>query len=300
MDIQVHERSILKAITYSAQRLLVSEKWETAVQDALTAIGEAARVSRVYIFLNRRNERQPYVVDQLYEWVAPGITPQIHNPDMTGLNFHPSFIRWINAFEGKEIIYGLVKDFPKSERDVLEAQQIISIVAAPIYICGEWHGFVGFDECHVERIWELEVVEALRAAAAVFSGALERHAIEKSLKESEEAYSSLLTSLPIGVLRLDKEGVIIYENPKFARIIGVPPGQKPTYIGKKLIDVPGVIESGAVSYLQDVLSGKEVSNVTIPFASPYGKHTKLLMSGIPLLNERREVTGVILTASDIS
>src|SRR3712207_7567589 len=45
----------------------------------------------------------------------------------------------------------------------LRAEDILSIVVVPIFVEGEWWGFVGFDECFVEREWSAAEMEALKA-----------------------------------------------------------------------------------------------------------------------------------------
>ncbi len=50
-------------------------------------------------------------------------------------------------------------------------------------------------------------------------------ASEKAIRESEERYRLLFTRSPIGIVQLDKNGVIVTVNEKFADIIGVPPSQ---------------------------------------------------------------------------
>jgi len=296
----VQQVAILKAISFCARELFTSTDWDAGINAALRTLGEAARVSRVYIFVSHRSMGQPYIVDQTHEWVAPGIRPQINNPNLTGFNFHPSYIRWINAFEGKDIIAGIVREFPQSEQKELVEEGIKSIVLAPMFIHGEWCGLVGFDECTTERVWEQDVIEALRAAVSVFGGAFERRLAEQALRESEKKYANFIEHAPFGILQFDKDGVILYENPAFMEIIGAPHGQVTSSIGKKITELPNVIEAGVVGYLQEIIKGKVVKNITVPFTSSYQKKSCLLVSGIPLFDSKNAVIGAFLAMVDIS
>ena len=71
--------AIMEAISLAAEKFLVVS-WQENIQTILGQLGQAAGVSRAYIFQNRISEGR-IVSDQIYEWAAPGITPQINNPE---------------------------------------------------------------------------------------------------------------------------------------------------------------------------------------------------------------------------
>ena len=88
------------------------------------------------------------------------------------------------------LIKGLVRDFPESERKALQSQSIQSLLAIPISIEGQFWGFIGFDDCHSERIWTGIDVSILQAAAASIGGAIVRKRVEDDLREAKDAAES--------------------------------------------------------------------------------------------------------------
>jgi signal transduction histidine kinase len=87
-------------------------------------------------------------------------------------------------------IKGLVKEFPESERAILESQNVKSILTIPIMIMGKFWGFIGFDDCHSERVWTGTDVAILQAASASIGGAIARSQTEDELKAAKEAAES--------------------------------------------------------------------------------------------------------------
>ena len=146
-------------------------------------------VSRVYIFENHIRPDGIQATSQRYEWVAPSIASQLNNSDLQDLPWQRAgFTRWADALSRQELIYGHVSEFPESERQVLSAQDIISVLVAPIFVGDSWWGFIGFDDCRTAREWSPVEIEALKTAANVLGAAIQRKKAEDALMESEKKY----------------------------------------------------------------------------------------------------------------
>ncbi|MFH1610013.1 MAG: GAF domain-containing protein [Candidatus Bipolaricaulota bacterium] len=183
---------VLSAVSFAAERFLRGEGFAEAVAAALARLGEAAGVSRVYIFENRTDEQGRILTSQRYEWVAPGIAPQIGNPDLQDLPYvEAGFARWVESLSRGEVVHGLVRGFPETERPVLEAQGIVSIAVVPIFVVGAWWGFIGFDDCAVGQRWLAGEIAALRAAAQAIGAAIERTRIEEELRARQAELEGL-------------------------------------------------------------------------------------------------------------
>ena len=72
----------------------------------------------------------------------------------------------------------------------MQSQNIKSILAIPIIIGGQFWGFIGFDDCHSERIWTGVEVSILQATAASIGGALSRKRAEDELTKAKEEAES--------------------------------------------------------------------------------------------------------------
>jgi len=163
-----HKRrgNILDAISYGTHLFLEKSSWEYYIQELVNRLGKATEVSRVYVFENHSDLKGELLTSQRYEWVDTGINAQLDNPDLQNFPLQEGgFGRWMNTLEKGEIISGIVKDFPETEREILGPQEIISILIAPIFVSGSWWGFIGFDDCTKEREWSSTTKNALKTAA---------------------------------------------------------------------------------------------------------------------------------------
>ena len=55
---------------------------------------------------------------------------------------------------------------------------------------GKFWGFVGFDDCHSERIWTGIEVSILQASAASIGGAMARKCVEDDIRKAKESAES--------------------------------------------------------------------------------------------------------------
>lgn len=209
-DIQARKQSeraierrdaILTAVSFAAERLLQAVHWQDVTQDILKTLGSATEVDRVYLFqCDSTSEDAEVYITQLYEWTAPGMVPQMDNPDLQRLPLRRSgYERWMENLSQGRALYGLIAEFPPSEQDLLRAQDILSLAVVPVFCENHWWGFIGFDDCHASRPWSQTEIEALRAAANILGTAIHRQAMNSQIQQSEKKYQSLVEALPVVV-----------------------------------------------------------------------------------------------------
>jgi PAS domain S-box-containing protein len=223
----LRQEQILQAVAEIAQRLLEAPSCKECAPEILQKLGQAAQVSRVYIFENHVSETGALLTSQRFEWVSEGISPQIENPALQNFDYVANgFARWVELLSRGEPVVGLVRDLPPSEQEVLTAQQIKSILCVPIFVGGAWWGLIGFDECVSERRWSEAEIDALKTAANIIGVALSRAEAQAHLRASEQRYRSLFESVPIGLYRSTPEGRIVDANDALVQMLGYPSREK--------------------------------------------------------------------------
>ena len=184
--------AILDAVGFAAERFLRQAAWQDNIQQVLERLGTAADVSRVYIFENHTASDGRLLASQRYEWAAPGVEAQLDNMRLQGLQYQADgFARLPEVLSRGQPIYGPVRDFPASERPLLEAQSILSMVMVPVLAGGAWWGFMGYDECRRNREWAPSEVDALRAAADTLGAAIQRQQTEEVLQRRASEFAAL-------------------------------------------------------------------------------------------------------------
>lgn len=203
VDALYYHDIILEAVSFAAQNFLTCSHWAEPIQEVLAHLGQAVSASRIYIFENHRQpnlsngitkELSPssigaewgdLLTSQRFEWVANGIAPQIDNPQLQNLHYEPALRRWVKILSKGQPLYGLVKEFPQPEAEILVAQGIFSIAVVPVFVGKKWWGFIGYDDCLTERVWSPMVIEAFKTAAHILGAAIGHDLMNQALRDSE-------------------------------------------------------------------------------------------------------------------
>ena len=184
--------TMMSAISLAAEQLLKEATWEHNIPEVLEKIGEAARVSRVFVFMNYSDENGSVYSSQCYEWAGPGVTPQINNPTLQHINLREAgFGRWLLQLSQGKVIYGLLSEFPESEQKVFQSLDVKSMALVPIFVDRDWWGFIGFQDCAQEHYWSGMELEALSITARIFGSAENRARAEQKLVRRQQALSLL-------------------------------------------------------------------------------------------------------------
>ncbi len=160
--------NLLEAVA-SINTSLLSNRIEPSVwAEILKALGTAASVERCYLFqVHPHTKLGTPAMSQTAEWNSGTSASQIQNPDLQDVPFHESgFGRWHRELHSGREITGLVRNFPEEEQPLLIAQGILSLVIVPIFTGSNLWGFMGFDACLEDRVWETWELTILRSAAA--------------------------------------------------------------------------------------------------------------------------------------
>jgi signal transduction histidine kinase len=176
---------LLQGVSEATRSLLTIPNYEASIQSALSVLGDATQVDRVYVFrFHAHPTTQIPLVSQKWEWVKVGVLPEINNPVLQDLPFLDLFPRWHQNLSVGQSISGMVDTFPESEQMILKPQNIRSIVIVPIMIQDQCWGFIGFDDCQNGHDWTRSEVAVLEAIAHSFGGAIARYDAEEQLKEA--------------------------------------------------------------------------------------------------------------------
>ena len=213
--------AVLDAVGFAAEAFLKSHDWQQTLPAALERLGEAAGVSRVYVFRNDPVGDGQSTTSLLGEWLADGVT-SIDSPSNRALPYTEGFVRWEAALAAGHDIHGLVRNFPVAERDDLSSEGVKSLAVVPVFVGEEWWGFLGFDDCINERDWPAAEIEALKTAADTLGAAIGRTRAETLRGEAEQRYRTLVETIP-AVTYMQGAGTgdrVYYVSPQIERMLG--------------------------------------------------------------------------------
>jgi len=188
--------NIFQALALSTDILIPSEDISADLQKALQLLGEAAEVSRIYLFDSSRDMNGKIILHYHLEWCAESIESFISDPDLQDFPLDEYDPEISAAMLNNDIYIINTAELPDGMiRQILEKQDILSMVHVPIFVNREFWGLIGFDECRRQRRWSQPEAAALRFAARSLGLVLELRAIadqwETSRKLAEDRAEQL-------------------------------------------------------------------------------------------------------------
>lgn len=180
----------LRLIEYIFRILYKSSDMDAAVNAILEVVGRQFDVSRVYVFEDEEEDDR-YCVNT-FEWCNEGITPEIQNLQ------HVRYMEDLSGgykknFDENGVFYCRdVSALPTQQREFLQQQGIKSMLQCAIYDKGQYHGFLGFDECRVNRYWTQEQVSTIVFIAEILSTFLLKMRAQSRAEQNAQSLETIL------------------------------------------------------------------------------------------------------------
>jgi signal transduction histidine kinase/FixJ family two-component response regulator len=211
-DITIRKKQELEIAHNLQQQKFLSEismqyntiaNFENNTNKALRLIGTHLNVSRVYIF---KDSEDGEYTSNIFEWCNKGIDAQIKELQ----NIPYSAIKsWKTILREDGIIFSEnIKELPDDVVEILEPQGIKSILVLPLRQHEKQIGFIGFDECMVNRSWRESEIELLRTISNIISHSYLRQQIQNELIESERENRIIIESIPDIIIQANSAGEI--------------------------------------------------------------------------------------------
>lgn len=135
-------------ITNCVRMLYAVDDLDQTINAVLTQIGEFLVSDHAYVF-----EIKDELMNNTHEWTAPGISPQLEKLQQLDLSLISD---WLPFFEKNDCI--IIDDVEQLQKTnpaayaTLHAQEITSLIAAPIFLDNKLAGYIGIDNYDSEKI----------------------------------------------------------------------------------------------------------------------------------------------------
>ena len=284
-DVSIKKTAEEELIKQSALRKLLMEvsstyinlplnSIETEITNSLYKIGEFVGADRAYVF---SFDSKTGNCTNTHEWCQKAITPQLAN-----LQNVPLASEWIEQFRAGQTVN--ISDLKKLSqglaKEILEPQEIKSLLAVPMLNNNECIGFIGFDYVNNFHNFSNDEHSLLLVFAQMLANISLRKTSEEALikaketaEESEEKHRFLFENMTQGVVYHSSTGEVIYANKAASRILGLSIDQ---LFGKTSLDprwrsiredgsnYPGELHPAMIT----LESGKEVINEIMGIFNP--------------------------------
>jgi len=175
---------LFNAVNNAIMVLLESDidGFDNALWRSMGVLAEAIGVDRVRIWKNYRVKGKLYCT-QYHEW-SEGAEPSQGKSITIHVPYDEDLPGWEEKLSKNDCINCLVRDLPASDRKRFVSQGILSILIVPVFLRGDFWGFVGFNDCHHERVFHVNEETALRSASLLIASALLRHEMTRELTDA--------------------------------------------------------------------------------------------------------------------
>ena len=189
------KEKLLTSIVGFTRKVLMNDFYDLSksIPKSLELLGKALNIDRVYYWENHfNNEKGMWLTSQKFEWCLNTIQPQIDNPSLQNipLNDVGDFIEPLS--KGEAFIANVNALPDGNTKEILQSQQILSILVLPVFVNKVFWGFVGFDACKSEKNWNSTELTLLNSFSQILSKSIERIELAKQLEETNKNLSSLV------------------------------------------------------------------------------------------------------------
>jgi len=192
-SVQMHERQakILQAVNIMATSLFSAKDdavFETSLPAGMKLMAECMDLDRIYVWQSNISENPDSFV-LTHEWLGDIDHPG--TPVRVGQVFsYEDVPAWIEKFLREECVYGAVEHMPPKEKAILEESGVVSVLAVPVHLHGQFWGFVSFDNCRDGYAFSPEDVNILHSGSLIIASAINRNLLISNLKEIADQASS--------------------------------------------------------------------------------------------------------------
>jgi len=177
MKKQARQTHILYAMNTMAATLFSAhdeDAFKKALPEGLQFIAECTDMDRIYVWHNEMRDGSLHYI-LMYEWMND--IGRKGNPILAGLTlkYEKDAPWWLEKFTKDECICGPIRNMYGPEKDLMEINGVVSVLAVPVHLHGQFWGYVSFDNCRVERTLPQEDIDILRSGSFMIASAINRN-----------------------------------------------------------------------------------------------------------------------------
>ncbi len=280
-----------------SSKSISEEKLNSFLKSSLASMGRTIDVSRAHIFKYNENAQ---TVSNIFEWCSKDFSSLKKNMQ----NIPCSIYSWgIEVLKGSRYIcFSDACHIPsEKERKLLLKEGVLSIFIAPLFVRGEFFGFIGFEECSKIRDWQKDDIDFLLAISRIISSVIEHHHAEDELRKTNAILDSVVENIPKMMLFLkDAEELrFIRFNKAGEELLGI---SRSELYGKNDHDFfPKEQADFFTKKDREVLKGKKVIDIPEePIMTRDGGERILHTIKVPILNEKGKAEYLLGISDDIT
>ncbi len=191
-----------------------------AITDMLYQLLTAFDISRIYIAENFTGPNGGLFMRWTHEVCNPSIPSRLDTPATQKISYNNGLGRWSEELSRGVPIIG---PLPAAEQSLLIDRPVQSLLILPLWVAGEWYGFISFEDLFQRRVWDEADILLLQTAAEMIGSFIERRRTEEALRRSEARFRSYFELGLIGVAISSPDKRLLQVNDRLGEILGYSP-----------------------------------------------------------------------------
>lgn len=186
-----YKSELLSAMSLSTEKFLMIKDSIDVFKETFPIIGKVTNADHLYYYEYNSTSQ---LFRQKYKWGKENIELQI-----TPLRYFTKedFFEIIDEIKYRKPFNTLTRNLGNSVLgNLLEANYIKSILIFPLYIKEDFIGFIGLDDCEIEREWTEDEINILHTLSSNIAATLERIFNETTIYESEQKFKLIANNIP--------------------------------------------------------------------------------------------------------
>ena len=179
------QNRMLRAANSAAAMIIggFHQDYEVVLEQSLQILGESIQADRAYIWRNKEIDGKLYCYPRA-QWARLTSSTFLDQDFLLAYDeFLPNWEELIN--QGYQF-RTLVDQLSAAMQKFFDMQDVKSVMMIPLFLHGEFWGFVGFDECKNERIFTDDEAEIMSSGALVIASSVSRNETFKNLNEARK------------------------------------------------------------------------------------------------------------------
>ncbi len=232
-ELQLQKKtSLISATAKIVESFLETDNWQDLLNPTLKLMGESVGADRAYLIQVSKTDQNKHIGRLTHEWTNGRASVELHNPDYQAipLEDHTGFLDDIYQ---RRPFFALTRETEGATRQILEEQNIKSILNFPLFIGMDFYAYLGFDDCTTERQWSEDELGFIQAIGTNLSFAIERKNNLDKVQKTFDSRNSLLESIGDSFYAIDKDYKVTYWNNTVEKLTGV---SREEILGKSIWD----------------------------------------------------------------
>ncbi len=190
----IKSRDLLMQTVNEAADILMRatpEDFNESIYRCMGMMATAIGADRMFVFVNYTENGNLHCT-QICEWSEKAKSFK-DSEILTGVCFKDEAPATLKILQRGHSFHSLIRDVPPSDRSIYMAQGILAVLLIPVFIHNQFWGYVGFDNCHEERLFTENEEAVMRSGSVLIAEALLRNDYIKSIQNTAAQLQDALT-----------------------------------------------------------------------------------------------------------